>query len=139
MIYTVGDVSFWGLPNVMTPDSEERSSVISVSKIFNSIGSAVPEVLFLVVGLIMAAWVKGQDVAPDPLMVQKRKYLVMAIVTVGLGSILYARACTGVKERVKIPVRKRQSGEPSQLSRVFKCKPLVLNHIHGVAGYFEAG
>ena len=41
MIYTVGDVSFWGLPNVMTPDSEERSSVISVSKIYNSIGSAV--------------------------------------------------------------------------------------------------
>ncbi|MBQ1994939.1 MAG: MFS transporter, partial [Clostridia bacterium] len=54
MIYTVGDVSFWGIPNVMTPDSEERSSVISISKIFNSIGSAVPEVLFLVVGLIMA-------------------------------------------------------------------------------------
>ena len=88
MIYTVGDVSFWGLPNVMTPDSEERSSVISVSKIFNSIGSAVPEVLFLVVGLIMAAWVKSQDTTPDPLMVQKIKYLVMAIVTVGIGTIL---------------------------------------------------
>ena len=73
MIYTVGDVSFWGLPNVMTPDSEERSSVISISKIFNSIGSAVPEVLFLVVGLIMAAWVKTQEVTPDPLSVQKKK------------------------------------------------------------------
>ncbi len=132
MIYTVGDVSFWGLPNVMTPDSEERSSVISVSKIFNSIGSAVPEVLFLVVGLVMAAWVKGQDVAPDPLMVQKRKYLIMAIVTVGIGTILYSRACTGVKERVKMPVRKRQPGEPSQLARIFKCKPLVLVLLMGV-------
>ena len=132
MLYTVGDVSFWGLPNVMTPDSEERSSVISVSKIFNSIGSAVPEVLFLVVGLIMAAWVKSQDTTPDPLMVQKIKYLVMAIVTVGIGTILYSRACTGVKERVKMPVRKRQPGEPSQLARVFKCKPLVLVLLMGV-------
>lgn len=132
MIYTVGDVAFWGLPNVITPDSEERSSVISVSKIFNSIGSAVPEVLFLVVGLVIAAWVKNQEVAPDPLMVQKRKYLIMAIVTVGLGTILYSRVCTGVKERVKIPVRKRQPGEPSQLARIFKCKPLVLVLLMGV-------
>ena len=49
MIYTVGDVAFWGIPNVITPSSTERSSVISISKIFNSIGSAVPEVLFLVI------------------------------------------------------------------------------------------
>ena len=131
MIYTVGDVSFWGLPNVMTPDSEERSSVISVSKIFNSIGSAVPEVLFLVVGFIIASWAQNTNTT-DFLTIQKRKYLIMAIVTVGLGIIMYSRACTGVKEHVKMPVRKRQAGEPSQLSRVFKCKPLVLVLLMGV-------
>lgn len=131
MIYTVGDVSFWGLPNVMTPDSEERSSVISVSKIFNSIGSAVPEVLFLVVGFAIAAWAENSNVT-DFLTIQKRKYLIMAIITVGLGTILYARACTGVKEHVKMPVKKRQKGEPSQLARVFKCKPLVLVLLMGV-------
>ena len=132
MIYTIGDVSFWGLPNVMTPDSEERSSVISVSKIYNSIGSAVPEVLFLVVGLVFMSWAKNQEVTPDPLLLQKRKYLIMAIVTVGLGIIMYSRACTGVKEHVKMPVRKRQPGEPSQLARVFKCKPLVLVLLMGI-------
>lgn len=135
MIYTVGDVSFWGLPNVMTPDSRERSSVISVSKIFNSIGSAVPEVLFLVIGLIIAAWVEKSANTAEPvdfITSQKTKYLVMAIVTVGIGTILYSRACTGVKERVKMPVRKRQPGEPSQLSRIFKCKPLVLVLLMGV-------
>ena len=131
MIYTVGDVSFWGLPNVMTPDSEERSSVISVSKIFNSIGSAVPEVLFLVVGLVIATWAEKSNVT-DFLTIQKRKYLIMAIITVGLGTILYSRACSGVKEHVKLPVKKRQKGEPSQLARVFKCKPLVLVLLMGV-------
>ena len=131
MIYTVGDVSFWGLPNVMTPDSEERSSVISVSKIFNSIGSAVPEVLFLVVGFIIASWAESSNVT-DFLTIQKRKYLIMAIVTVVLGTILYSRACTGVKEHVKMPVKKRAEGEPSQLSRIFKCKPLVLVLLMGI-------
>ncbi len=131
MIYTIGDVSFWGLPNVMTPDSEERSSVISVSKIFNSIGSAVPEVLFLVVGLVIATWAEKSNVT-DFLTIQKRKYLIMAIITVGLGTILYARACSGVKEHVKLPVKKRQKGEPSQLARIFKCKPLVLVLLMGV-------
>ena len=131
MIYTIGDVSFWGLPNVMTPDSEERSSVISVSKIFNSIGSAVPEVLFLVVGFIIASWAENSNVT-DFLTIQKRKYLIMAIVTVVLGTILYSRACTGVKEHVKMPVKKREKGEPSQLSRIFKCKPLVLVLLMGI-------
>lgn len=132
MIYTIGDVSFWGLPNVMTPNSEERSSVISVSKIFNSIGSAIPEVLFLVVGLIMAAWVENSSEPIDALTLQKRKYLIMAVVTVGLGTVLYSFVCTGVKERVKMPVRQRQKGEPSQLKRIFKCKPLVLVLLMGV-------
>ena len=131
MIYTVGDVSFWGLPNVMTPDSEERSSVISVSKIFNSIGSAVPEVLFLVVGFIIASWAENANIT-DFLTIQKRKYLIMAIVTVVLGTLLYARACTGVKEHVKMPVKKRKKGEPSQISRIFKCKPLVLVLLMGI-------
>lgn len=132
MLYTVGDVSFWGLPNVMTPDSEERSSVISVSKIFNSIGSAVPEVLFLVVGLIMAAIVENSAEPMDALTVQKKKYLIMAIVTVGIGSVLYAVSCFGVKERVKMPARKRQPGEPSQLKRIFTCKPLMLVLLMGI-------
>ena len=131
MLYTVGDVSFWGLPNVMTPDSEERSSVISVSKIFNSIGSAVPEVLFLVVGFIIASWAENSNVT-DFLTIQKRKYLIMAIVTVVIGTILYSRACTGVKEHVKMPVKKRKEGEPSQLKRIFQCKPLVLVLLMGI-------
>ena len=131
MIYTVGDVAFWGIPNVITPSSTERSSVISISKIFNSIGSAVPEVLFLIIGLIIAAWVENSPEAIDPLTVQKRKYLLMAIVTVALGTVLYMFAFK-VKERVKMPVKKPVKGEPSQLSRVFKCKPLVLVLLMGV-------
>ena len=45
MAYTMADVPFWTLPNVLTPNSKERSDVISFTKIINSIGSALPEVL----------------------------------------------------------------------------------------------
>ena len=86
MIYTVGDVSFWGLPNVMTPDSEERSSVISVSKIFNSIGSAVPEVLFVIITTAFSIYIRNSKSSIDSLKADKMMYLTMALVTVGIGN-----------------------------------------------------
>ena len=53
MIYTMADVPFWSLPNVLTPNNEERSSTISFARTLNGVGSAVPEVLFLVIGFVL--------------------------------------------------------------------------------------
>ena len=39
MAYTVGDVPFWSLPNVMTPNPDERGQLFSLSRTINSIGS----------------------------------------------------------------------------------------------------
>ena len=128
MLYTMGDVPFWGLPNVLTPDSEERSSIISISKIFNSIGSAVPEVLFLIVSFVVPKFIDSTDIT----VINKKIYLTMAAVTVAIGTLMYSRAATGLKEHVSVPYRKREKGEPSQLARVFKCKPLVLVLLMGV-------
>lgn len=128
MIYTMADVPFWSLPNVMTPNAEERSSTISFSRILNGIGSAVPEVLFLVIGLVLPN-ILG---ASDGLEYNKTKYLIMAIFTVVIGIILYANSYFHVKERVVIPDVKPVKGEPSRLSRIFKCKPLMLVILMGV-------
>lgn len=128
MIYTMADVPFWGLPNVMTPNPEERSSLISFTRILNGIGSAVPEVLFLVIGLVLPS-ILG---ASDGLEYNKKKYLIMAIFTVVIGLALYARSYFHVKERVVIPDVKPVKGEPSRLSRIFKCKPLMLVILTGV-------
>ena len=38
MIYTMADVPFWSLPNVMTADAEERSSTISFGITLNDAG-----------------------------------------------------------------------------------------------------
>lgn len=128
MIYTMADVPFWSLPNVMTPDAEERSSTISFGRTLNGIGSAVPEVLFLVIGLILPN-ILGIS---DGLEYNKIKYLVMSVCVVVIGLALYSRSYFYVKERVVIPDVKPVKGEPSRLSRIFKCKPLMLVILMGV-------
>ncbi len=128
MIYTMADVPFWSLPNVMTPNAEERSSTISFGRTLNGVGSAVPEVLFLVIGLILPN-ILGTS---DGLEYNKLKYLIMSIFTVVIGILLYARSYFHIKERVVIPDVKPVKGEPSRLSRIFKCKPLMLVILMGI-------
>ncbi len=128
MIYTMADVPFWSLPNVMTPNAEERSSTISFGRTLNGVGSAVPEVLFLVIGLVLPN-ILGVS---DGLEYNKTKYLLMSIITIVIGLSLYSSSYFYVKERVVIPDVKPVKGEPSRLSRIFKCKPLMLVIIMGV-------
>jgi Na+/melibiose symporter-like transporter len=128
MIYTMADVPFWSLPNVMTPNAQERSSTISFGRTLNGVGSAIPEVLFLVIGLVLPR-ILGFS---DGLEYNKIKYLLMAIITVVLGLSLYSRSYFHIKERVIIPDSKPVKGEPSRLARIFKCKPLMLVIIMGV-------
>lgn len=128
MIYTMADVPFWSLPNVLTPDAKERSSVISVSRNFNGVGTAVPEILFLAAGFLLPLMLDTSDA----LAYNKKKYLIIALVTVVIGIIMYVNSYFKVKERVVIPDRKPASGEPSRLSRIFKCKPLMLVILMGV-------
>lgn len=128
MLYTMADVPFWSLPNIMTPKADERGNVLSFGKTINGIGSAVPEVLFLVCGFVIPILFAGNDALTQ----EKRKYLLMAIVTVGIGIILYVRTYFHVKERVIIPPKTRKPGEPTTLSRLFKCKPLMLVVAMGV-------
>ena len=128
MTYTLADVPYWGIPNLMTPNAEERGYVISFTKNLNGIGSAVPEVLFLVAGLALP---KILDTS-NAIEYNKSKYLIIAMVTVGIGIVMYANSYRYINERVIPPVKKRQPGEPSALSRIFKCRPLMLVVAMGV-------
>ncbi len=129
MAYTVADVPFWSIPNVMTPDAKERGSVISFTKIINSIGSALPEVLFLACGLLLPMFISEDS---DPLKYNKTKYFVIALAAVIIGGIMYVNSYFHIKERVVLPDKKKVPGEGSSLSRIFKCKPLMLVILMGV-------
>ncbi len=128
MVYTMADVPFWGLPNVMTPDTKERGSLISFTKIVNSIGSALPEVFFIVAGFILPLIFDEGNVD----VYNKKKYLTVAIAIVAIGTIFYINSYFHIKERVVPPVTKRKPGEPGQLKRLFSCKPMVLVLLTGV-------
>ncbi|MDR2634806.1 MAG: MFS transporter [Clostridiales bacterium] len=130
MVYTVADVPFWSLPNVMTPNPRERGNLISVSRAVNGIGSAVPVAIFMVLGFVLPA------VRPDLVSVEmdKLKYMLIAVICAGVGLVLYVLSFFTTKERVSSPkqISARKPGEPGRLMRIFKCKPLMIVIIMGV-------
>ena len=124
MLYTAADVPFWALPNVMTPDPEERGGIISFAKTVNGIGSAVPIAIFTVLSWIFTS----SDLAE-----QKKLYMIMALVCSLVGTALYLLAFFYPQERVIIPPKaKKDPNEPGTLKRLFTCKPLMLVVLCGV-------
>ena len=132
MAYTMADVPFWTIPNVLTPNSKERSDVISITKIINSIGSALPEVLFLAIPLILNAFYGKFGNEPNPLDFEKKKYFLIALFAVVIGGIMYVNCYFHIKERVNLPNKKKVPGQPGSLSRIFHCKPLMLVVLMGI-------
>jgi len=128
MVYTMADVPFWSLPNVLTPNAEERSSVVSFSKIWNSVGSALPEVFFFIAGFALPKLIS----TADPIAYEKHKYFIIAVAVVVVGTVLYVNSYFHIKERAVPPVKKKEPGEQGQLSRIFHCKPLLLVICMGV-------
>ena len=118
MTYTLADVPFWSLPNVMTNNPSERANTISFARTLNGVGSALPSVLFTVM-----SWFIAND---------QTKYSITSGTAAIIGIILFMLTFSS-KERINIPNKPRKSkSEPSQLKRIFTCKPLMLVIIMGI-------
>jgi len=129
MIYTMSDVPFWSLPNVLTPNPDERQKTISLGRTLNGIGTAVTIGLFLALGLILPKISNNLSAIE----MNKRKYMLLAVIISAIGIALFVNSYFHIKERVIIPRKmKRDAGEPSTLSRIFHCKPLMLVTVMGV-------
>lgn len=127
MIYTASDVPFWSLPNVMTPNPDERGDVISKARTANGIGSAVPMAIFMILGFILPRF----NLAGTEL--EKTKYMTIALICAIFGNILFVRVYFKTKERVNIPVPpKKAKGEPGSLKLILTCKPLILTALMGI-------
>ena len=128
MVYSVSDVPFWSLPNVMTPDPKERGVLISHAKTVGGIGSAVTVALPIIVGFFIA----DMDVEKAGIV----KYAIMAVSMSIIGMPLFAMTSFKVKERVQLPnVTKNDDGEPSTFKRLFSCKPLMLVVLSGILSF----
>jgi sugar (glycoside-pentoside-hexuronide) transporter len=138
MIYTSSDVPFWSLPNVLTPNADERGSIISKARTFNGVGSAIPMALFMILGFVLPKFnLSGTEL-------EKTKYTVMVLICSIIGNILFVRVYFKSKERVNIPIPpKKDKNTPNSLKLIFTCKPLMLTALMGIlsaARYmFQAG
>lgn len=138
MIYTASDVPFWSLPNVLTPNADERGSIISKARTANGIGSAVPMAMFMALGFILP------KMSLSGTQLEKTKYVIMALVCSLIGNLLFVRVYFKTKERVNIPIPpKKDKKQPNSLKLIFTCKPLMLTALMGIlsaARYmFQAG
>lgn len=128
MTYSISDVPFWSLPNVMTPNPKERGVLISHAKTVGGIGSAVTVALPIIVGYFVA----DMDVEQANIV----KYAIMAISMSVIGMPLFSMTSFKVKERVQLPnVTKKTDGEPSTFKRIFSCKPLMLVVLSGILSF----
>ncbi len=129
MIYTASDVPFWSLPNIMTPNPDERGNIISKARTANGVGSAVPMAIFMVLGFILPKFnLYGTQL-------EKTKYMTIAMTCAILGNLLFILVYFKAKERVNIPTppkKKREKGEKTSLGMIFSCKPLILTALMGI-------
>ena len=122
MVYTVGDVPYWSLPNVMVADPRERGSLVAVSRLINGIGSAIPQGLFMAIGPLLAA--AGFR---DALRLEQTRYMLLAFIACAVGGVLYFQTALHVRERVPCPKPPaRAAGEPGTFALVLRNKPLLL-------------
>ncbi|MCH5198944.1 MAG: MFS transporter [Oscillospiraceae bacterium] len=128
MVYTSSDVPFWSMPNLMTPNHKERAKIISYGRTVGGIGSAVTVALPIILGFIPA--LSSRDDFNDI------KYPIMAVSMAVIGMPLFMMSSFKVKERIAIPnATKRSKNDPSTLSRVFHCKPLLLVVLAGMLSF----
>ncbi|MDR2753513.1 MAG: glycoside-pentoside-hexuronide (GPH):cation symporter [Oscillospiraceae bacterium] len=136
MIYTAADIPFWSLPNAMTPKEGERGQLISLARLFNSVGAALPIALMMLLTAVVSGGNEGD----------RQKYTILALMAAVLGGAGYIQSAFFVRERVPLPKaqkRDKNDGSPGALKLVFTCKPLMLTVIMGIlAGgryMFQAG
>ena len=104
----------------MTPNPDERGQLFSLSRTINSIGSAIPTVLFG----ILFVFAGKLGIRSDG-----TKYAIIVTFVSVVGLSLYMISCFAVKERVLIPnmpKEKKDPNEPSVLRRLLQCRPLML-------------
>jgi Na+/melibiose symporter-like transporter len=126
MLYTIGDIPFWSIPNVMTPNAGERGKIISVGRTVNGVGSAVPMALVMALGPLLAARVA------DNARVDELKYLLTALICSGAGFFLFFQASFRLRERVPLPKEEKTAGGQGAFPRVLRCRPLMLTVLMGI-------
>ena len=92
-VYSVSDVPFWSLPNLMTPNPDERGAIISKARTANGVGSAIPMAFFMLLGFILPLFnLSGTQL-------EETKYMTITLFCAIVGNILFVPVYFKTKER----------------------------------------
>lgn len=118
MLYTMGDIPFWSLPNSMTTEAPEREKIIGFARTLNGIGSSVPMALIMLLGYFNVSY--------------ENRYMIMAIVSSICGGLLLASSYITTKERVKIPKPIKETDHINPLKLIFRNKQMMAVILMGI-------
>ncbi|MBR0509453.1 MAG: MFS transporter [Clostridia bacterium] len=127
MVYTASDVPFWSMPNLMTPNHKERAKIASYGRTVGGVGSAVTVAVPIILGFTALSRLENFD---------EIKYLIMSLSMSLIGMPMFAMSSFKIKERIALPnATKRDPSEPSTLSRISHCKPLMMVVLAGILSF----
>ncbi|HQC55360.1 MAG TPA: MFS transporter [Clostridia bacterium] len=129
MVYSISDVPFWCLPNVITPNASERGKVVAFSRTVNGIGGAIPMAMYMLLSFILPFMTNKTGLELD-----KIQYMTIALFCAIVGGLIFITSYFTTKERVVVPKtpKKKDKSEEGALKRVLKCKPLMIIVIMGL-------
>ena len=121
--YTSVDVPYWGLASSMTSDTNKRNTMLTVARLFCTIGSGLVSVVIPIItgGL-------GTDAG-----VLKTAYLIIAIVSVLIAVPPFFLGFKNTKERF-FEANKEKESLKDNIKLLFKNKPILLMIAIGVVG-----
>ncbi len=126
--YTSVDVPYWGLASSMTSDTDKRNTLLTIARLFSTIGS----------GLVSVAIPVLVDTNPETQVFKVTKemlpwlYIVIAIVCVLMAVPTFWLGFKNTKERFY--EEKETNSLPENLKLLFKNKPVLLMILVGILG-----
>ena len=121
--YTSVDVPYWGLASSMTSDTNKRNTMLTVARLFCTIGSGLVSVVIpIITGSL------GTDAS-----VLKVAYLIIAIVSVLIAVPPFFFGFKNTKERF-FEANKEKESLKENIKLLFKNKPILLMIAIGVVG-----
>ena len=133
LAYTMSDIPYWGLSAAMTNDSEERTKLLTMTRILTMVGVAIA-----VIGIPILIGVLGGATTPEAAAKISREqnvraYTLMAIICAVVGCGLFTLAFFGTRER--FTDNHEKTSVKANLKALSKNTPLILILTASVIGF----
>ncbi len=129
MIYTVADVPYWGLSTAMSNDTYRRGNLLTIARLFCTLGAGIVTVFVPIITDNMTAGMTDPIAIGDKL---KWIYFIVAVICCVVALPLFFLGFKNTKERNCTIENPPSLGH--NLKLLFKNKPLLLVVLSGILG-----